>query len=723
MRQMFVLLFLQSVAITAVLPARADPLAMTTQAPVRLEEVLVTAQRRSENSQDIPLAAIAMSAAELSEAGVTNNTSLSLAVPGFMQTQGANTATPFIRGVGSTNTSVGAEGAVSTYVDGVYVSSLNATMFEFNNVERVEVLKGPQGTLFGRNATGGVVQIITRDPASTPSLDLRVGYGNLDTTSGSFYGTAALSDTVAIDLAASGRNQANGWGTAFVNGADAFTQRDYAARSKLLWTPEEGTRIVIAASYDRTRNENGLGFHMPPGAVGPDGVTRYNGFYNTYVDPLDFSDVSQSGLSMTAQQDISVGRIVSITAWRNMDGFESIDQDATPSAIVRAGVSQHDRMITQELQLLSPDDASMPWIAGLYYLDDLAAYEPLAIEGAAAAPFDARQTWSEQKSKSYSAFGQVRPEIATNTHLTLGARYTRDDRAVSGSSLGVSGASISTLATDSQDAAWSKATWRVALDHNLSPDVMGYVSADRGFKSGAFNLTAYAAAPVRPEILDAYQVGLKTELADHRLRLNASAFYYDYRDMQVQKSVTGGVALMNAAAAIMQGVDLDFAWQPNRALSFRGGLSLMRGHYTSFPDAPFFSPKLGPDGQPIGGNVQSVGDATDLDTVRTPDQTASFDAVYRVGVFGGDLRLAASYSYNSGFAWDPDNRLRQPGFSVLNASAEWNAPSGAWSMQLWGKNLSGTEYCVFTAARALLDSCAPAPPRTFGAYFTARFHP
>src|SRR5262249_51032338 len=150
--------------------------------------------------------------------------------------------------------------------------------------------------------------------------------------------------------------------------------------------------------------------------------------------------------------------------------------------------------------------------------------------------------------------------------------------------------------------------WRVALDHRFASDVMGYVSADRGFRSGVYNLTAYAAAPVRPETLDAYQLGLKTELADHRLRLNAAAFYYDYQDMQVQKIVTGSPVLINAAAAVMKGLDVDFAWEPNRALSLRGGFELMSGHYTNFQDAPFFSPIMGSDGQPAGGNAPRVGD-------------------------------------------------------------------------------------------------------------------
>ena len=689
----------------------------------QLEEVRVTAQRRSEDSQQIPLAVTSLSAEDLSSSGVVNTVSLSLAVPGLMFMQGANTATPFIRGVGSTTTSVGAEGAVSTYVDGVYVTSLNATLFELNNVERVEVLKGPQGTLFGRNATGGVVQIVTKDPSFTPAVDLHVGYGNFDTTSGSFYGTTGLGDTVALDLAAYGRNQADGWGTALATGQPTFTRHDFGGRSKVLWVPGEGTRIVLAADYNRTRNEDGLGYHLAPSAVGIDGVSGYRGFYNTYDSPNDFSDVRQTGLSVTAEQDLSRARLVSITSWRNVNGFMQFDQDSTPLVVVRAPIFQHDRSFAEEVQLLSRDDTSLQWIAGLYYFNDVAAYDPLITQGSAAAPLDARQIFSTQKSKSYAGFGQLTRELAPDTHLTVGARYTRDEREVEGSTFGLSGSTVSRLLSASQSASWSKATWRVALDHRFTPSVMAYVSTDRGFKSGIYNLTAYAGAPVHPETLDAYQLGLKSELDEHHLRLNAAAFYYRYKDLQLQKLVTGSTLLINAAGATMKGVDVDFAWVPVEALAFRGGFELMSGRYTRFRDAPFFSPVLGAGGQPLGGNRQFAGDATDLDTVRTPKRTATVGADYRVAMLSGDVRFSASYSYNSGFAWDPDNRLRQPNYDVLNVSAAWSAPRDRWGVQLWARNLTATEYCLYAAARPLLDSCSPAPPRIYGVTFTTHYRP
>src|SRR5262245_59007845 len=229
---------LLSCASCAALCARADPSA-TAEAPRQLEEVVVTAQHRTEDSQTIPLSIVSLSAKELQNSGVLSSVSLSQAVPGLIFMHAANNATPFIRGVGSTTSSVGSESAVATYIDGIYVSSLNGTLFEHNNVDHIEVLKGPQGTLFGRNATGGVVNIVTPDPAFTPHASLQVGYGNYDTATASFYGTIGLGDDVAADLAAYGRDQSEGWGTALVSGDPTFTRHHVGGRSKLLWQPAD----------------------------------------------------------------------------------------------------------------------------------------------------------------------------------------------------------------------------------------------------------------------------------------------------------------------------------------------------------------------------------------------------------------------------------------------------------------------------------------------------
>jgi iron complex outermembrane receptor protein len=250
---------------------------------------------------------------------------------------------------------------------------------------------------------------------------------------------------------------------------------------------------------------------------------------------------------------------------------------------------------------------------------------------------------------------------------------------------------------------------------------MGYISDDRGFKSGVYNLLSYAAAPVSPETLDAYQLGIKSELAEHRVRLNAAVFYYNYKNIQVQEISAGTINLVNAAAAKMKGMDVDFAFLPVDSFTVRGGFELMNGRYTDFRNAPFLSPTLSPSGSPVGGNTQSVGDATGFDTVRTPKGTANISGTYRWPVSRGNLKSVLSYYHNSGFAWDPDNRLRQSSYDVLNASIDWSAASNAWGVRIWGNNLTDTRYCVYETEQTLLDSCAAAPPRTYGVTLNAHY--
>lgn len=700
-------------------PADVAPPAAKDEA--RLEEIVVNSQRRPEDLQSVPLTLTAVMAADLLNQGVTDTASLSLAVPGLSYTLGGNAATPFIRGVGTTIDSVGNEASVATYVDGVYISSTNAALFNLYDIDHVEVLKGPQGTLFGRNATGGVIQIITKDPSFVPSLDAHIGYGNYDTASGSLYATTGIGQSVAVDLAAYGTNQGAGWGSDLATGQPTFERHEFGGRSKLLWTPFDGTRMTMVADDNRTRNEDGLGLHVVPPGIAIDGVTRFNGFYNNYDLPNDYTDIRQTGLSSTVEQDAGVTRLVSITSWRNVNGRVSLDQDATPLEVVRANYLQHDKTVTEELHLLSRDGASRPWIMGLYYFDDLSAYDPLGLMGEAAEPLDAIQVWSAQKTRSYATFGQITEQFLTNNHLTLGARYTKDERSVRGSTLGISDAETLLLFAASQSTSWSKPTWRMAVDHQFTQDIMGYISDDRGFKSGVYNLLSYATSPVSPETLDAYQLGIKSELAEHRVRLNAAVFYYNFKNIQVQEISAGTINLVNAAAAKMKGMDVDFAFLPIDSFTVRGGFELMNGRYTDFRNAPFLSPTLSPSGSPVGGNTQSVGDATGFDTVRTPKGTANISSTYRWPVSRGNLKSVLSYYHNSGFAWDPDNRLRQSSYDVLNASIDWSAASNAWGVRIWGNNLTDTRYCVYETEQTLLDSCAPAPPRTYGVTLSAHY--
>jgi iron complex outermembrane receptor protein len=680
--------------------------------PDRVEEVVVTAQRTSQNLQVVPISVSAITAAALERQGVTSTEAMTLSVPGLDVSRTSNGVTPFIRGVGSSYGSAGAESPVAIYVDGVYRPTPQGDIFSLNNIERVEVLKGPQGTLFGRNATGGVIQIITKDPSQDPEIATSVGYGNFETTQANVYATGGISRDVAIDVAGHFIDQEHGWGRDLSTGADIFKTQEISLRSKLLWTLGDRTHVRLAVDYNRLKSDFGLNIGFAPGSIGLDGVTTFSGFYNNRGIPADSSVNRQYGASINIDHDFDWATLVSITSYRRFHAETPYDQDGTPLPIVQiTDISQRATTETQELQLRSPASSALKWIVGAFYLHDKSGYSDITIAGLAANPFPFINIVGFQTTDSYAGFGQVTAPISADTRATAGIRYTSDRRSINGSN-DLGGA---VLLSGSNSETFEKPTWRLSLDHDFAPDILGYVSYNRGFKSGLFNTITYSQPAVKPEVLDAYEIGLKTELFDRRLRLNGAAFLYNYKGIQLTRLLQGAALLFNAAAARMKGIDVDFDARLSHALSITGGATYLNGHYTSFPDAPRFTP------QPTGGNLLSPFDATGNWMVRAPKVTFDIGPSLQFASDVGKLGLSVLYYHSSGFFWNADNRLRQPAYDIVNSTLSWTANSDKYAANLWVRNLLGAKYYSYAEEQTLGDNTSPAAPRTYGVTFSYRF--
>jgi iron complex outermembrane receptor protein len=681
-----------------------------------LQEIIVTAQRRGEDLQSVPLTVSALTAQDAERMGVTDTASLTAAVPGLDFSRQANAATPFIRGVGATSSLIGNEASVATYVDGVYISAPQAALFTLNDIEHIEVDKGPQGTLFGRNATGGVVQVNTRDPSQDTKVDLQLGYANYRTTEESLYATTGIAPDLAADIAIYDRYQSKGWGKDVATNVDAFTSRDYGARTKWVWTPGERTRITLAADFSVSEAEQGLGLSPLPGTLGLDGVTSSSGFYNTADDPNDYYKSTQYGGSLKIEQDFGWAKLWSISAARRYRVPFGLDQDATPLDLIEANIQGRDRSYSEEIQLQSPAAQKITWIGGLYYLNDVANYEPLGLSGLALMGLPYSDVFSTQNLRSYSAFAQTSIEVIDATHLTLGARYTSDHRGIVGATalpLGPGGSPI-VAEPASQSAVFAKPTWRVALDHQFSNDLLAYVSYNRGFKSGVFDSLDYANPAVKPEVLDAYETGVKSELFAHRLRINGSVFDYKYQNIQIDQIENGVSVLLNAAKAKIYGADLDIAVVPVDGLTLGAAAEYLHGRYESFPNAPLYTPL------PTGGDLPGSFDATGKTTVRSPDFVGNVTASYAMPVSIGSFDFVVGDYYNSGFFWNPDDRIKQPAYALVNASVTWSAPKSDWEARVWGKNLTGRRYYSYETDQEFGDDASPAPPLTYG--ITVGYH-
>jgi iron complex outermembrane receptor protein len=307
-----------------------------------------------------------------------------------------------------------------------------------------------------------------------------------------------------------------------------------------------------------------------------------------------------------------------------------------------------------------------------------------------------------QHTKSKSAYAQGTARLLPKTEFTVGARYTDEDQK---SESEVFGSPIPDVKRG-----FKKWTWRLAADHAFTDDIHAYVSYNRGVKGGGFDLLSPFSGGYDPEVLDAYELGIKTKLLDNRLRLNAALFRYDYKNIQVQviPAGTGGiVATTNAAEARVKGLDVDFEFRPMNDFGLSGGFAIVDGKYLDFKDTVAY-PASPLDGPP------TLIDASGNRTVRTPRFTGNLTADYRVQSSVGEFPLSVTISRNSGFFFGSDNRLKQPAFTMINASAGWTSDDERYGLTLWGRNLTDKHTLTQGVPSGFGDLTAPAAPRTYG---------
>lgn len=690
-----------------------------------VSDIVVTANRREERLQDVPIAVSAYGAAELRQSGANTVQDLGNLTPGLTIANQSAGITPFIRGIGAVDNTLGQEGAVAVYVDGVYLPSVYASLFSFNSIERVEVLKGPQGTLFGRNATGGLIHVITRDPGQDPAFEGSVSYGNYDTVKAQAYLAGPISDTLAVSVAGIYSYQGDGFGRNVTLDRDVgFAGDDRAIRGKLVWTPGDDTTVKLSGDYSLTKHSDlGSAKTFLPGSVSTlDGLGAPGGWWDVRGGAIEGIRTQQYGTSLHIDHDFGGVSLVSISSWRKSKVVQAFDNDATPIVALDAYIdSQKTRTITQEVQLLSDPANDLKWIVGGFFLDDRSAFAPpngLGLFGSAVGTAVLIQ--NTIKTRSYSIFGEVTVPLGEKTELTGGIRYTSDKRTIFGKT-DVLAASVPgsplvvSIPSPTQSDTENKPSWRAVLNHNFAPDVMGYLSYNRGFKSGNFNAVTAADAPFRSETVDAFEAGLKSELFDRHLRLNIAGFYYKYRNLQLSVLQGFNLTTINAANSRIFGVDLDGEIAATDDFRIRFGASYLDTKFEDFPNAQCSSRS------PAGITTQFVCDAGGNSLTRSPKFTATISPSYDIQTDFGRINLSATYVYNSGFFWEPDNRIKQPSYSLLSGQVGWTDPTDKFGAKIFAKNLTNEKYALWMVAFAFGDEYAAAPPRTYGVELNFKF--
>jgi len=666
-----------------------------------LEEIVVTAQRRMESLQNVPIAISALTGAKATALGVNDVLDLPSAVPSLMVTTSGNSATMFLRGVGSNAGNPNNEPSVATYVDGIYYPNPNATIFAFDNIDRIEVSKGPQGTLFGRNATGGVIQIITRDPTQAPVLEASVSYGNYDATKSSVYAAGGLATGVALGVAAIYSNQGTGFGHDLYTSEEVGKYDSKGLRAKLLLNPGTTTEIRIGADYEQNFDTRPL--QVVQDVAGVDGKVVNVGDFNTRANWPNYDGVKQTGGSIRIDQDFGIVHLASISGYRYLTGVFSEDGDATPTPLVNALLDQAAHSFTQELQLLSSAGSRVTWLLGWFRYNGFASYDPFFISGEAAAPFPFTKVLGDQRTRSDSAYGQATAEIIAKTNLTLGVRYT--DEATSRYTISSTSGPLGSATSD--NASFDKVTWRASLDHHFNSDVMAYISDNRGIKSGGFDLVSPGAPYFKPEVLNAYEIGVKSELFDRQLRLNVAGFYYWYEDIQVETYTPGGFFTTNAASASVTGMDLDFETRLPLGLTLAGGTSYLDGRYDDYPNAVVYPASV------LQGGQDTI-NARGKDMIEAPHFTgnAALRKSFSSGL--GDFTLNAGVVYHSTAFVSADNRLTFPAYALVNGSMDWTEHGGRYGVRLWAKNLTGRTYYDARFETGVGDLQIQAAPREYG---------
>jgi iron complex outermembrane receptor protein len=702
-----------------------------------LEEIIVTADKRQENIQTVPISINVVRGSDLSGAGITSSSELAAVVPGLTMQTSLNGMNAHLRGVGTTAFAPGEENSIAFYLDGVFMARLSGGFLNLSNIAQIEVDKGPQGTLFGRNATGGVISVTTKDPTQAVGGTTSVSYGNYNTVATDDYITGGITRNLAADLAVHYSNQGDGYGKNLNSGEDVNKSQDFAARSKWLFTPTDLDRVTVALDYERTVSSV-FGGQSPlpqyptnwgPGAPAPTGqpflFTGSPWDTDTVTEPR--YRYQQGGASLNVEHDFGVARVTDIVAYRQDAKYTNWSVEPIPTTAESAYWDVGDHQTTEELQVASPIKSLVQWVGGLYLMDATTVMSPLVASGSAAtpAPLNAVVFSSTETTRSAALFGQATTPIpmVPDTNLTAGLRYTYERRGIEGDEVLQFDPPLPSVIKDPTNAHanFDKLTWRFALDHRFNDDLLAYISDNRGYKSGLFGTIPASSKPVQPEVIDAYEIGLKSEFLDHRLRLNSSFFYYDYSQLQVSTINRTSIVLQNAASAQIYGLDLDLEMKIGGHLTLTAGVEALRDKFTSFSDAEFFVPQTLAQG---GGNALVVGNAAGNELPYTPSYSANLGFNYEIPTAYGQLDLSANYSYVSTWAPNADNILRSPVSNLINAKLDWRLPDDRTQIALWVKNLNNQAVPMFMESGANpggYNEQITQPPRTFGVTVQYRF--
>jgi len=724
--------------------------AQAQEAPSAVDVIVVTAQRRAEDLQDVPVSVSALSGEQLDNMRLQSVDDIVALAPSLQVQSPGGEGTPIfaLRGISMSDFSANQSGPVATYFDEIYKGASSLLGVSMYDLERIEVLRGPQGTLYGKNTTGGAINIISKLPEFENSADLSVGYGNYNHWQTSGNVNAALSDQIATRFAFTAE-KADGWGTnSFPGKPKPYATDEYAGRLSVVAKPTDGAEFVlrIAGSSQTPENYSVTGAPLDADGIGGAIYNQFGrpGYFPTGLGEYEVEN-NKSGrrilktwsASLTGNIDLPNDlTLTSITSWDWGKLFIPEDSDGSPLPALEIDYEARGQQVAQDLRLTSNYDGPFNFIVGAYYNREsifnattMSFFTDIDVDGSGTVDTDDCLANFFLACKFGNSFKQVKTSTAVYTdlnyavtdQLTLrgGLRYTHDEGELVGYQSqiqDVDGNFLANLILPSDIAAQNadqftknNVSGKIGFDYNTNEGQLYYLTVSRGYRGNAFNAQAFFAPSevnvVEPETLTDVEAGAKLEFFDRRVILNFSAFHYDYENMQFLNLDNGLQILVNVPKARVFGGEVELTAKPVEELTLRMGLGLLKSEIRE-------------------GNLKGI-DLRGNQLPTAPSSSLNLGADWTVAeLAAGTVSLHADSTITSRQYFDVFNNAdqSQKAYSLLNGSLNFESADGSWGASLWAKNILDQFYYSY---RVAIDTTAgnyqhPGAPRTFGA--TLDFH-
>jgi iron complex outermembrane receptor protein len=678
-----------------------------------LEEIVVTAQKRAQSAQEVPVAMTAFDARAIEDNGAVNLADLNGIAPNvILQPEGLvpNTGQIAIRGIAFSDPDPNAEPKTGISLDGAFLARNNGVLLDAFDIERVEVLRGPQGTLFGRNNLAGTINVVTSRPSEEAGGKVKATIGeNGQHIFRAAANTGSFADgALRAKVAASSRTY-DGYSRNAFNGNDLGDLESYGGRFTLEFDRGEGFDATLIADY-AVEHFNGPASSNE--AVDPDG-TGLDGDEFTVLQDLDgFSDLETWGITFEANRELEAGTVTLVANYRDLEYVTFGDFDGRvgvtpPPPVVfhigrDAGQDQH----SIELRFADTHSELLDYVVGVYYFHE--EYSQFNLRSATSSINDSVVlSMNGQDADSVAVFGQTDVNLTDRLALVLGARYTWDDKSFDLDTTLQNGTPIALRSSEK----WDQVTWKTGISYFINDDVMAYASVATGYKGGGFNSRATIEANIGPydtEEVISYEIGLKSDLWDKRVRLNAAAFYSDYTDVQSALRRPGGnptgteSITENLGDTEIRGVELEGVWLVSERLTLTTNLAYLDAEWKEF-DADL-------------NNDGIVTDNSDLNQAGAPKWSAFAAADYEQPLAGGYLTFHLDARYTDRYnTWGRDNAdvYYRDEVTLLNGFIEYSPADERYRISVYGRNLTDETIKSGTVA-VLFPLTYYQPPREFG---------